>query len=289
MRSADFLQAEAAMHRLECASPAALARLVEGDIIPRLLVTCRGQAQGAVPGAASAAMPGPKDPAPKEVAMLASTAIREDASLLMAQIDAHMARGIGLDALLIDWLAPAARLLGEWWEQDACDFIDVTMGLWRMQEAVHDLTSRGHHPIVLTDNRRSVLFAVAPGDDHSFGSLVVEEMFIQAGWASEGWRKGSLDELQALVGDRHFDLLALSASSDQQTETLPDVIRALRAASSNPELIVMVGGWPFTHDPLLADAVGADASAPDARAAVRIAEQLMEMRQMHPAAPARAG
>ena len=43
---------------------------------------------------------------------------------------------------MVDLLAPAARLLGEYWEDDRCDFVDVTMGLWRLQEVVHEIAAR---------------------------------------------------------------------------------------------------------------------------------------------------
>jgi hypothetical protein len=44
--------------------------------------------------------------------------------------------------VFIDLLAPSARRLGQHWEDDDCDFVDVTMGLWRLQEVMREVTMR---------------------------------------------------------------------------------------------------------------------------------------------------
>lgn len=265
-------------------TPDALVRMVEGEIIPRLLVNCRAD------------MPEPHSepvdtirPDPRDVDMLASSAIRDDARQLLAQIESQMARGMSKETLLLDVMAPAARMLGEWWEQDACDFIDVTMGLWRLQEAVHEIVGRNSIGLPTSDNQRAALFAVMPGDDHGFGSIVLEEMFRRAGWTSEGLRHATREELQHVLGSRHFDLLALTASTCQPAESVAQLIASLRLRSRNPDLLVMVGGWLFNQDPTLVRQVGADASAPDARAAVSTADMLMQDRCMRPVSAVGAG
>jgi len=265
-------------------TPDALVRMVEGEIIPRLLVNCRADSPGAASDPADMIRPDRKD-----VDMLASSAIREDARQLLAQIDSQIARGMSKETRLLDVMAPAARLLGEWWEQDACDFIDVTMGLWRLQEAVHEIIGRNSMGFASSGNQRSALFAVVPGDDHGFGSVVLEEMFRRSGWTSEGLRHPTRDELQHVLGGRHFDLLALTASTSQPVDPLKQLVAALRTWSRNPDLLVMVGGWMFNQDPTLVQQVGADASAPDARAAVQTADAMMQERCMRPASAVGAG
>ncbi len=265
-------------------TPDALVRMVEGEIIPRLLVNCRADSQGPAMDSVDRIRPDPKD-----VDMLASSAIREDTRHLLGQIDSQIARGLSKETLLLDVMAPAARLLGEWWEQDACDFIDVTMGLWRLQEAVHEIIGRNSMGVASSDNQRSALFAVVPGDDHGFGSIVLEEMFRRAGWTVEGLRHATHDVLQQLLRARHFDLIALTASTSQPAEPLKQLIASLRARSQNPDVLVMVGGWMFNQDPALFQQVGADASAPDARAAVKTADTLMQERCMRPASAVGAG
>ena len=102
-----------------------LTRLIESEIIPRLLVAhATGphadiDADAARTTVISAA----------EVAAFAPLALQVEADELLDYVDGLVARGVPLDSLLVDLLAPAARQLGEYWEDDRCDFVDVTMGL----------------------------------------------------------------------------------------------------------------------------------------------------------------
>jgi methanogenic corrinoid protein MtbC1 len=60
---------------------------------------------------------------------------------------------------------------------------------------------------------------------------------------------------------------------------LSSLIGALRAASLNPSIGVMVGGQLFAAHPERAGAVGADATAADASQAVVQAEELVALRK----------
>ena len=44
-----------------------------------------------------------------------------------------------MDQLFLDLLAPTARLLGEWWASDRCDFATVTLGTMQLRRMQHDL------------------------------------------------------------------------------------------------------------------------------------------------------
>lgn len=262
----------------EQGAPLALARMVESEIIPRLLVNCRTASPLEACGNPNWVRPDRKD-----VDMLASSAIREDASQLLAQVESQLARGISPESMMLDVLAPAARLLGEWWEQDACDFMEVTMGLWRLQEVVHEISGRIGALPTWGNNCRTALFATMPGDDHAFGSLVVEEMFRKAGWDSHGMRGHRRDELLDAVAARHFDLLALTASTDVAVEVMGSLVSDMRGASRNTGLLVVVGGSMFHKDADLVVRVGADGTAADGRSAVAMADALMNDRMAYSA------
>jgi methanogenic corrinoid protein MtbC1 len=59
---------------------------------------------------------------------------------------------------------------------------------------------------------------------------------------------------------------------------MTDVIEACRARADTSHVIVMVGGYPFNVAPELLERVRADAYAPDAQAAIEIANQLLDRR-----------
>ncbi|MFM9827954.1 MAG: B12-binding domain-containing protein [Sphingomonas sp.] len=197
-----------------------------------------------------------------------------EADSLLDYVEGLLSRGVSVDCILVDLLAPTARRLGEYWEDDRCDFVDVTMGLWRLQEIVHELGTR------LPAERRSpvelrALFASMPGDQHSFGAVVVEEMFVREGWLTDRLSDATLPDLLERVAADNIDLVGLTVSCDAHAAALPMAIQALRAASRNPDVQIMVGGRAVIEDPTLVTLAGADGTASDARLAVRIAKDLV--------------
>lgn len=180
---------------------------------------------------------------------------------------------------MVDLLAPAARLLGEYWEDDRCDFVDVTMGLWRLQEVVHEIAARATDRVagVGTETFRA-LFASLPGDQHSFGAVVIDEVFRRAGWDTDRLTDAETAALLKCAVEQHYDVIGLTISCDCHIAPLPSLIAALRNVSCNPQVCIMVGGRVFSATPGLADKVGADGTARDAKLALQLAGDLVRKR-----------
>ena len=271
-------------------TPNCLVQMVEGEIIPRLLLAHRqhagGQAAaaarpvpmpGAIPGAIPAAIPAASSGA-IDVSHFATQALEQDAFALLATIEGQLALGAEIETLFLDLVAPAARQLGLWWDQDVCDFVDVTMGLWRLQEVVHEISARLPGITVGRGIERCAFFTSPPGSLHGFGSLMVEEFFRRAGWTTWSGQYPHRPDMLAQVENRWFDVIGLTISTQDELAELPALIAALKKASRNPQVFVMVGGWVFNQTPALAAEMGADCTAPDARAAVASAESLVAAR-----------
>ena len=250
-----------------------LTRLIESEIIPRLLVAhATGPHADVDVDAARVSVI-----SAEEVEAFAPLALQVEADELLDYVDGLVARGVPLDSLLVDLLAPAARQLGEFWEDDRCDFIDVTMGLWRLQEVVHEVSARmpHDHSKPFGQDRRA-LFASLEGDQHSFGTVVVDELFCANGWLTDRLNEATTVELLERVRDEWFDLAGLTITCDCHIAPLPAIVRSIRGSSRNPRICVMVGGRVFADNADLAASVGADGTAPDARVAVRVAGQLVD-------------
>jgi MerR family transcriptional regulator, light-induced transcriptional regulator len=259
-------------------SPVVLAKLIEGEIIPRLLLAHRDE---------PAAFYGRNDPsasiAPDEVGTFAQRALDCEAHQLVRHVDTVLSRGIDVETVLIELLAPAARVLGVQWEDDLIDFIAVTMGLWRLQEVVHELAARAPGAALNRGGDRRALFCVVPGEQHSFGTTLVDECFRRRGWNTLCVPATTEQQLLSLARERWFEIIGLTVSCDHHIDDLPRLIGALRKASRNPQTGVMVGGPIFVSDADLARRVGADATAKDARAAVDCAETLVSEFARRPA------
>lgn len=105
--------------------------------------------------------------------------------------------GISLDRLHTELLEPTARRLGDLWTEDKIDFVDVTLGVARLQRLVH--VFEGLDQVPDYDEKRTVLLACAPGEQHSFGSSIVQKFLRAAGWRVWTCSTPNMEEATDLV------------------------------------------------------------------------------------------
>jgi len=253
---------------------AALVRTVEADIIPRLVLSRRARPNG--PDAPAA--PDPAGAREREVAHLSALVLDDDADEAVSYVGGLRARGVPVESLYLDILAPTARHLGELWDADLCDFTQVTVGLWKLHEVLRSLApALRDEPAPLAHGGRRILLAPASGEQHTFGLLMVAEFLRRAGWDVWCGPPEPGDDLRAMVRRESFAIIGLSASCDACMQTLAGTIRGVRRASRNRAAGIMVGGPAFVERPELAPLVGADATATDGRQAALQAENLLAL------------
>ena len=242
-----------------------LARIVEGEIIPRLM-----RVHQSVPdplfGPAQAAF------GAEDVRLLCDLALSAAQDDINARLSDYLRLGISVEALYLDLVGPAARLLNDYWSDDIASFVDVTIALGRLQQAVRDLSLYGLHAIGPAHAGRSALFAAAPGEQHTFGLVILEDFFRRAGWRTQKSLSGGLDTIAGEARTSAFDIFGMTASCDTRADRLEPIIAAVRRASVNKEILVYVGGRLFEERPELVSAVGADGTAADAKDAVLMAD-----------------
>lgn len=247
----------------------AINTIIESEIIPRLMMAHSSGGAGAV----GATHPIEIDPA--DAVRFAILPLELEADALLGEVDRFLAKGVSVDAIYLDLLAPSARTLGDMWDRDECDFIDVTMGLWRLQEVMREVAMRVPGEPAPGPGRRVALFSAMPGDVHSFGTLMIEEVFARAGWESEALVKPERRELLDRLSRRRYDLVGLTIARDCPSSALANLIKAMRSVSANPQICVLVGGRVINENPDMVAAVGADGTGIDARAALATAEKLV--------------
>ncbi|MBA4010187.1 MAG: cobalamin B12-binding protein [Erythrobacter sp.] len=243
--------------------------IIESEIIPRLLM-----AHSATETRTRSRLLRPISP--DEAAHFALLPLRLEAAALLEEVDGFIAKGASVETICLDLLAPAARKLGEMWERDECDFLDVTMGLWRLQEVMREVAARSPVDLLGMATPRSALFSPMPGDHHNFGTLMIDEVFARSGWRSEALVKPERRELLDRLARQSFDLLGLTLARDCPSAALSNLIRAVRNVSANPHIIVLVGGRMINENPGMAMEVGADGTGADALAALELANSLVK-------------
>jgi methanogenic corrinoid protein MtbC1 len=241
---------------------------LESQIIPRLLQSHRAPASNG-PAWRSTQF----DAA--EVARFAKLCAAADRDGAVRAVQALQAAGIDQEAIFVDLIGPAARHLGDAWEQDHIGFADVTVALIIMHAIVHEMGYEYRAGPQSAGRTKRVMLASAPGSQHVLGLSMVSECFRTAGWQVAIEVSPSADGLCRAAGNEWFDVVGLSVALDSQLAAMPALIAALRVASRNPTTALILGGPIFTVQHRLAQEFGAQGICLDARDAVLLASELV--------------
>ena len=258
-----------------------LSLLLENLVIPRLIADRSDEApwpaslKRPVVDSAIERTPSRRTIDEQDVEAFSHMSVNEEAHVLLAFVEARLATGNSVETIFVELLAPAARRLGEYWDADSEDFVGVTMGLWRIQEVLRALTLRIPPAARPGQGQRSALFSPMPGEQHSFGTLMIAECFQRAGWETDVLIEPTQSELTGKFAMRHYDLIGLTVSNDCSTGALHGLISTIKAVSSNPHVKVMLGGRVINEQPDLVTRSGADATAVDALSAVALADHMI--------------
>ena len=272
-RQADFAalySSPGACETLSCgASPRAagneIASLIEAEVIPRLLLLHSRSA----PWRSIRLPDQPRRCNQADVAMLTTLVISPSGDAAGRFIDSLLNEGVELEDILLNLLAPVARKLGDMWIQDQADFLQVTNGSCELQRLLHKLS-----PVDRVRTRSSdhhILLMPAPQEQHSFGLLVVAELFRADGWNVTTNVAPVLAEIERAVRLNAFDVVGFSLSCEVLIEHLVSAIDIARSKSCIASTKVIVGGNAFDADPDLHRRVGADMVARDAHHALALA------------------
>jgi MerR family transcriptional regulator, light-induced transcriptional regulator len=246
-------------------------RTIETQLVPRLLVAHRvGPIPPAVGFQAGRVM------GEEQVTEFCALLRGREADESSAFVEALLDDGITPEVIYLDLLAPAARMLGTYWEEDTCDFVEVTVALGRMQSSLRGLT---HLFLAAADDRPAVgrvMLGCLPGEQHTLGLLIVAEFFVRAGWEVRLGAPLQAGEAPPSVREEPFDVIGFSVGCDSRLPAMKRHIAEVRRISRNRKIRVLVGGRLFDDHPELVARVGADASASDARDAPIVARSLLD-------------
>ncbi|MDM7957664.1 B12-binding domain-containing protein [Blastomonas sp.] len=209
------------------------------------------------------------------VRAFASDVLIHEVDVLSDMVSAYLDQNIAPETLFIQLIAPAARELGEKWTRDECDFVDVTMGLWRLQSLLRTVALWAPPSPGWNLRTNKALFTAMPDDQHSLGTLIISECFQRAGWDVETLIEPQQSDILQALSTTSFDLVGLTVTTDFSIGAVPKLLTAMRSVSCNSNLAIMIGGPALGYDPVRARELGADGTAPDAEAALKMADELV--------------
>jgi methanogenic corrinoid protein MtbC1 len=243
---------------------AELARVVEREIIPRLYL------------AHAQIFPTPPEQDPLESAKgFLKTILSGNLDALAAIIDAMHAKCISDGIIYAEWLAPAARLLVDLWQDDEVSYTEVTLGLGRLQQLVRGLAESTPYNGESDPMSRSALFAPSPGEQQTFGFFMMEESFRWSGWRT--WIETCVSTAEIIddVRSRWLDMLCLSVTRSDNLEEIDAMIKSVRRASRNRDIFVLVNGRSSAERGESGAGIGADAFASNGAEALHLMDKAL--------------
>jgi methanogenic corrinoid protein MtbC1 len=246
----------------------ALAQLIETHVIPRL-IDDHGSGTCALP-----AMP----MLDNDIVPFTDATLALEASFALDHFNDLIDRGFAVDVLFERLLVPAALRLGEMWERDIRDFLDVARGMDHIQQIILAHSSTFCTDGKIADSSQRILLVTLPQERHRLGLCLVRADFWREGWDVCCGELQFMNDLEKMVRETRYDAVGISAGRVGDAQMLARNLVRVRKASSNPDLLILTGGYAFQRDRNLSTAVGADIAADTGREAVVKLRQKMQTR-----------
>jgi methanogenic corrinoid protein MtbC1 len=184
-----------------------------------------------------------------------------------------LAQGIGVKDLYLHVFQACQFEIGRLWhlrkvsipQEHFCTAVTQSL-IAQMYPAIFAAPRRG----------RTAVVACVGGELHELGARMVADFLELDGWDTLylGANTPSAGIAQT-VAQHNANLLCISVTMSFHVPLVAETIRLVRAQHAAQHVPILVGGYPFRLAPDLWHTVGADGFAPDAEAAVALANHLL--------------
>ena len=191
-------------------------------------------------------------------------------------VNQGLADGMGPETMLYDALIPSLEEVGARFERGDYFVPEMLIAARAMQGALDIL-----RPLLAETGAKPIgtyVMGTVKGDVHDIGKNLVNIMLEGAGFTVHDLGVNVAPEVFIdAINEHKPDIVGFSAFLTTTMPMFKANINALEKAGIRDNVIVMVGGAPVTQE--YADKVGADAYAPDASTAVRMAKDLIQKKR----------
>ena len=191
------------------------------------------------------------------------------AELVLAAVEA----GTPVADVYLEVIQRSQREIGRLWQLSR-----ISVGQEHFCTAASQAIIARLYPHIFAAERagRRLVAACVGGELHELGARMVADFFEMAGWDTYylGANVPAESVLEAIETQR-ADVVGISATMVAHVDAVRRLVQGIRDDARGKSARILVGGYPFNLAGSLWQAVGADGSAPDARAAVAAAEHLL--------------
>jgi hypothetical protein len=171
-------------------------------------------------------------------------------------------------AMLADIYIPeAARRMGEAWLDGDMSWLDVSMGVARLQSLLREISVEWAADRADDLGYGAVLMIVPEGEQHTLGPMVAMGQLRRMGLSVCLRIAPNVNELSHLLQHRDFNGVLISVATEARLKSVTTLIRVLRSVKLNVPPIVL-GGPIVYENPHLAALTGADYSGVDIASAM---------------------
>jgi hypothetical protein len=166
-------------------------------------------------------------------------------------------------AMLADVYIPeAARRMGVAWEDDRLSWLDVSIGVSRLQSLLREVSAAWTADQADNLGHGAVLLLVPEGEQHTLGPMVAMGQLRRLGVSVCLRIAPSHREMTHLLDQRQFDGILISVATETRLQSAIVLIKFLRTMRKKlPPILI---GGPIVHEkPQLVACAGADFSCID--------------------------
>jgi len=170
-------------------------------------------------------------------------------------------------ALADIYIPEAARRMGDAWQNDQMSWLDVSVGVGRMQSLLREIGMAWVADQAGDTGHGTVLLVVPDREQHTLGPMVAMGQLRRFGVSVCLRIAPSHNELRSLLAARQFDGVLISIATKDKLESVAKTVQFMKSVASKP-LPIVVGGAVTPNVEDLAACTGADLASNDICAAL---------------------
>jgi 5-methyltetrahydrofolate--homocysteine methyltransferase len=193
------------------------------------------------------------------------------ADAVLSGVKAALAAGMDPNTILNDALIAAMEEVGCQFEEGELFVPEMLVSARAMQAGLSLL--KPHLAATETKSSGKVAIGTVKGDLHDIGKNLVAMMLEGAGFEVIDLGVDASPDAFVEAAQNGAQVIGMSALLTTTMNNMGMTIEALKVAGLRDKVKIMIGGAPVTEE--FAKSIGADAFAPDASSATRVARQLI--------------
>lgn len=180
------------------------------------------------------------------------------------------------DIVSVLFIEAAARLLGQKWSTDDCNFVDVTIGATRIQEIIRLLSFEFR-------NRRSrawapfVVITTPAGEQHTLAQHILGLLLDTMGWSNQILDGKDVQGAGLRSALKRADMICIGWSNHRLKTEFKDIVTMARSAAPGPPIPIVVGGAAALNSVDFLVNLGIDCICDSVYSASRILEKFHEL------------